>query len=152
MQSVISTFDRIEPLVRNLSTLTGEIVRVTKSASKEKKFDKIINNLVVLTSELNKVLPAFNKEAPDVGTQLAQVVKNLNILTVEFQKLTPAITAVAPELPKTSLRAVEALNEAVVTLKAMQRSFFLRGNVKEVRQEEAKEEAEKRVPASEESL
>lgn len=146
-KALVKIFDKVEPLVNNLSVLTGEFTQITRTARKKKHFSKILDNLVTLTSELNKVLPAFNEEAPDVGVQLAQVVKNLNILTLEFQKLTPAIAAVAPELPKTSLRAVEALNEAVVTLKAMQKSFFLRGNVQEVREEEAKNE-EKRVPAS----
>lgn len=152
MKSMISTFDRIEPLIVNLSLLTKEVVKITKTATKKKNLDKILNNLVVLTTELNKFLPAFNQEAPDVGTQLAQVVRNLNTLTVEFQKLTPAIATLAPELPKTSLRAVEALNEAVVTLKAMQKSFFLRGNVREVREEEAKRvkvQNKDRVPAKE---
>jgi hypothetical protein len=49
------------------------------------------------------------------------------------------------------LRAVEALNEAVVTLKAIQKSFFLRGNVEEVREEEAKQAETKsdgRTPAN----
>ncbi|NQZ01281.1 MAG: MCE family protein [Bdellovibrionales bacterium] len=146
-KSLVKTFDQIEPLVKNLNVLTKEIVSMARTANKKGQFEQILGNLLVLTKELNKVLPAFNKESPDVGVQLAQVVKNLNVLTLEFQKLTPAIAAVAPELPKTSLRAVEALNEAVVTLKAMQKSFFLRGNVQEVRDEEAKQE-KARVPAA----
>ena len=55
---------------------------------------------------------------------------------------TPAINAVAPQLPTASKRAIEALDEVVVTLKAMQRSWMMRGNVKEVR------ELEKRKPAN----
>jgi phospholipid/cholesterol/gamma-HCH transport system substrate-binding protein len=151
MKSLVSTFDRIGPLIVNLSVLTKDVVKITKTATKKKNLDKILSNLVILTTELNKVLPSFNEEAPDAGTQLAQVVRSLNTLTVEFQKLTPAIAAVAPELPKTSLRAVEALNEAVVTLKAIQKSFFLRGNVEEVREEEAKQAETKsdgRTPAN----
>jgi len=144
-KALVKIFDKVEPLVNNLSELTSEFTKVTKTARKKQHFSKILDNLVTLTSELNKVLPAFNEEAPDVGVQLAQVVKNLNILTLEFQKLTPAIAAVAPELPKTSLRAVEALNEAVVTLKAMQKSFFLRGNVQEVREQELKEQKAKQA-------
>ncbi len=50
-----------------------------------------------------------------------------------------------PELPRTSKRAIEALDETVVTLKALQKSFLLRGSVQEVRTEEADRE---RKPAN----
>ena len=67
---------------------------------------------------------------------MGQMVTNLNVLTAEMQKLAPAIAAIAPDLPKTSLKAVEALNETVVLLKALQKSFLLRGNVEEVCEQE----------------
>jgi phospholipid/cholesterol/gamma-HCH transport system substrate-binding protein len=63
-------------------------------------------------------------------------------MTGEFKKLTPAIAEIAPDLPRTTRRAVEALDETVVVLKAIQKSWFFRSNVKDVRQEE-----EKRMPA-----
>jgi phospholipid/cholesterol/gamma-HCH transport system substrate-binding protein len=50
------------------------------------------------------------------------------------------MSKMAPELPHASARALEALDETVVTLKALQKSFVLRGSVKEVREEEAKRE------------
>jgi phospholipid/cholesterol/gamma-HCH transport system substrate-binding protein len=43
----------------------------------------------------------------------------------------------APEIPRASERALEALDQTVVTLKALQKSFLLRGSVEEVRTEEA---------------
>jgi phospholipid/cholesterol/gamma-HCH transport system substrate-binding protein len=52
---------------------------------------------------------------------------------------------VGPELPGASRRLLEALNETVVLLKAMQKSFLMRGNVREVREEE---EALRRAPAA----
>lgn len=137
-KALVKAFDHIAPLLDNLNTMSKEVVKVTQIATKKKRLDTILTHVASLTKELDMVVPAVNKEAPDLGLQLAQVVKNLNVLTAEFQKLTPAITAIAPELPKTSLRAVEALNETVVLLKAMQKSFFLRGKVEEVLEEEQK--------------
>ncbi len=67
-------------------------------------------------------------------------------LLTEFQKLTPAIAVIAPELPRTTKRAVEALDETVVLLKAMQRSFLLRGKVEEIRQEEGRRPANTSEP------
>ena len=127
-----------------MNEMSQQVTKLTKTTMKKKRLEKVLSNVVTLTGELNKVVPAVNKEAPDLGPQLAQVVMNLNELTTEFKKLTPAIGALAPKLPETTLRAVEALNEAVVLLKAMQKSWFLRGKVQEVIKEE-----DKRKPASE---
>lgn len=143
MEAFVTMFDRINPLLNNLNEMSVEITKTTRSLNQKKKLDKIVNNLVSLTTELNAVLPQVTHEVPDMGHQLAEMVKNLNVLTSEFRKLTPAIAAVAPDLPQTSRRAVEALNETVVLLKALQKSFLLRGSVEEV-----KEAEQERQPAS----
>lgn len=117
-KNLVQVLDKITPLVNNLNSMSVEVTRIANVA--------------------NKAMPALQKEVPDLGHQMGQIVKNLNVLTTEFQKLTPAIAVVAPELPRTSRRAVEALDETVVLLKAMQKSFFLRGKVDEVRQEEGR--------------
>ena len=105
----------------------------------------MLDNVILLTGELNKVLPQMNEDSPQMGKQLSMLVSNLSELTAEFKKLTPAIGVVAPELPRVSKRAIEGLDELVITLKAMQKSFFLRGNVEDVKDEEAKH----REPAKE---
>jgi phospholipid/cholesterol/gamma-HCH transport system substrate-binding protein len=135
-QALVNMFDKLDPLISNLS-------RLTAAANKDGRAEKLIVTLVSITGELDKVLPLLNAKSPDLGIQLGQVVNNLNILTQEFTKLTPAIAAVAPRLPETSLRAVEALDETVVLLKALQKSFLLKGKVEEV-----KEEENQRLPAS----
>jgi phospholipid/cholesterol/gamma-HCH transport system substrate-binding protein len=43
-------------------------------------------------------------------------------------------------LPRATKRAVEALDEMVVTLKALQKSFLLSGKVKDVKEEEQERE------------
>jgi phospholipid/cholesterol/gamma-HCH transport system substrate-binding protein len=49
-------------------------------------------------------------------------------------------------MPRVAKRLVEALDEAVVVLKAVQKSFLLSGKAEEVREEEA-ERDKKRQPA-----
>lgn len=135
-QSLVQMIDRLNPLMQNLNMMSAEIGKIAVTANKHKRAEAMIENLANLSAELQKALPAFTKEVPDVGAQFGQIVKNLNVLTSEMQKLTPAISAIAPELPRTSRRAIEALDETVVLLKAMQKSFLLRGKVEEVRKEE----------------
>lgn len=125
-KNLVQVLDKVNPLVNNLNNMSVEITKIATVA--------------------NKAMPAFTKEVPDVGNQMGQIVKNLNVLTTEMQKLTPAIAVIAPELPRTSRRAVEALDETVVLLKAMQKSFLLRGKVDEVRQEEGRRPANTSEP------
>jgi len=113
-KSIVAMFDRLEPLINNLNSMSSEVTKLSRSANEENRVDKLLTNVIALTEEM--------------------------------QKLSPAINAIAPDLPRTSRRAVEALDETVVLLKAFQKSWVFRGNVKEVREEEGKV----RQPASEE--
>ncbi|MGE0526930.1 MAG: MlaD family protein [Bdellovibrionales bacterium] len=146
MQGLVEMFDRLKPLIENLNTMSVEIVKITSVANEKKRMETIITSLVTLSNELSRAIPAFSKEVPDLGQQLAQIVKNLNVLTTEFKQLTPAISAVAPELPRASRRAIEAMDEMVVVLKALERSFLLRGKANEVREEEGRRPANTSSP------
>jgi len=140
-KALVKMLDRLSPLVENLNLMSTDLVKITSAATKQKRVEVILDNLAKFTQELETVIPAISKEAPNIGEQIGQIVNNMNVLTTEFQKLTPAIAAIAPELPRTTVRAVEALDETVVLLKAMQKSFLLRGKVEEVRKEEGRKPA-----------
>jgi len=133
-KSFVKMFDKLAPLIANLNSMATGVTKITDAANRQKRIETLLANLTGVSTVLNEVLPAMINETPDLGKQMGQMVGNLNGLTSELQKLTPAIAAIAPDLPKTSLRAVEALNETVVLLKALQRSFLLRGKVEEVRE------------------
>src|SRR5690606_5744109 len=97
--------------------------------------NKMAKEVTTLTGELNVILPEVRKESPAIGKDLSQLIRNLGHLSAA---LAPAVKEVGPELPQASRRALEALDEVVVTLKALQKSFLLSGKVKEVRQDEDK--------------
>ena len=125
----------------NLKIIGHAFTDQNRSKAFVKLFDDMgpfVKNVTDMSRQVNLIAKDMNDDK-----MFAQTLQNLNILTVELQKLTPAINAVAPELPRASQRAIEALDEMVVTLKAMQKSFLLRGNVQEVKEEE------RRMPASE---
>lgn len=145
-RALVAMVDNLNPLIKNMNTMAIQVNKVTDAALKQKRLETMLDGLAKMTNQLNEIIPAFQEEVPDMGRQLGQIVTNLNVLTTEFRKLTPAIGEIAPDLPRTTRRAVEALDETVVLLKAMQRSFFFRGNVKDIRKEEEKQ----RVPASDE--
>lgn len=123
-EAFVEMFDRMSPLIDNLNEMSKQVV--------------------VLTRDLNKMVPGMVKEDPEVGRKISRLIGDLQTVT---RQLSPAMTKVGPQLPQASLRALEALDEAVVLLKAMQKSFMIRGNVEEVREEEAKNGTGLRKPA-----
>ncbi len=123
-EAFIKMFDRMDPLIMNMNIMSLEIINMSR--------------------ELNTFLPQLTKESPEIGKQMGQLVTQLNNLT---GVLTPAFQAVGPELPQATKRALEALDQMVITLKAMQKSFLLSGKVEDVKEEEKRER--ERSPASE---
>lgn len=136
-KAIVRMFDEISPLLKSASQLTKEGVSLLQDVNKKKKLVRILDNVVAMTDEVIRVLPTLQKESPQLAADLSKIARNMAVLTDELQKTLPVLQQVGPELPRTSRRAIEALDETVVTLKALQKSFLLRGNVKEVRDEEA---------------
>lgn len=131
-EGLVKTFDRIQPLIENVNTMSLEVIKLSKQATKEERLGKMMEGLAQVTTDKS----------------LGEMIDNLAILTEKSKVLLPALAEVAPDLPRSSRRALEALDEAVVLLKAMQKSFVLKGSAKEVREEEQaamkKEKAEKK--------
>lgn len=169
-KDIISIFDQLQPLVHNLNTMSYEASTVLKDANRNKKLVHVVDQLLITTQELNKMLPEVNKvvpeiakmapvlaeEGPKVASDLQKIAANMAVLTDEMQNTLPAIKAamaeLGPEIPRATRRAMEALDETVVTLKALQKSFLLRSNAREVREEEAVREQNRtplRAPAEE---
>lgn len=143
-RSIVQIFDELAPLVRNTGSITREVAGILKEVNKKNQLTETINNLASITKELNKVVPQLTQTAPQLGHDLGKISTNLAVLTEEMNKVLPVFSEMAPEFPRVSRRAIEALDETVITLKAMQKSFLLRGSVKDVKEEEAKQ----RIPAS----
>lgn len=164
-KDIIRIFDQMAPLVLNMNAMSKEVTSVLKETNKNKKLVNIVDQLLVTTNEVNKMLPEVNKvmpelaklapimarESPKLAADMQKIAANVAVLTDELQQTLPAIkkamTDIGPEVPRATRRAMEALDETVVTLKALQRSFILKSNTQEVRQEEA-ERDKNRVPSS----
>ncbi len=142
-QKFIDIFDNILPLITKLSVLSDEVIKLSQQATHRENLRHVLQNVNVLTNEINGIIPFVKEKAPAISKTLTQMITNLAQLTEDFRLLTPTIVEIAPTLPKTTHRAIEALNEAVVLIKAMQKSMFMEGNVRDVRIEESIAEKEK---------
>jgi ABC-type transporter Mla subunit MlaD len=104
-------------------------------------------NISKLTAEMNHMLPdvvEFSKNLPELGQNGARTMETVVQLSEEINKVMPSLLAVVPQLPEASQKSVEALKEAVIVLKAMQKSWLLKGAVQDVKEEEAVAEKERR--------
>ncbi len=141
IEGLVKTIDRVDPLIKNMNTMSVEVIKLSKQASSNNGVEKLVANLAITTAEINKILPELNRQNPALAKDMAFMIKNVAVM---MNAMGPALKTIEPELPGASLRLIEALNETVVVLKAMQKSFFMKGNVREVHEEEAL----RRVPAS----
>lgn len=149
--AVVEVFDQLLPLVVNVNRMAVEMSTLGKTVNKKKQVQKILENLVTMTDTLNLAMPQLQEmmsASPHLAKDIASIVENMAQMTAEMNKVLPALAEVAPELPRASKRAIEAMDEAVVVLKAMQKSFLLKGSAAEVREEEAA--AKQRMPANDE--
>lgn len=145
-EALVAAFDRIDPLLKNVNIMAIEMVKLSKQATRDENLAVVLKELAVTTKEMNQMLPELRERSPHLAKDMASIIENLAVLTKEFKVVLPALAEIAPQLPKASRRAVEALDEAVVLIKAMQKSFVIRGSVKDVRDEEAQRE---RKPSNE---
>ncbi len=142
--SMVNIFDKLEPLLISLDGMSREVTRLSKQATRDEGLHKLVNQAGILTSELNTIIPEMNRQNPEMAKQLAQLTGNLSVMAENMKSMTQIFKDLGPELPGTAHRAMEALNEATILMKALQKSFMLRGNVRDVREEEEK----KRQPAA----
>ncbi len=110
-KAIVQLIDELLPTVKNLNRMSIEMVTLSSLLTEKKQISVVLKNANDLMEELNQFI-------------------------VEMQVIVPALRSIAPDLPRTSRRSVEAIDELVVTLKALQKNFMLRGKVEEVRDEE----------------
>jgi phospholipid/cholesterol/gamma-HCH transport system substrate-binding protein len=146
-KAMIRMFDDLSPLVKNMNDMSREAAGLLKGVNKDKMLVRMVTNLSALTDQINIHLPVIAKESPALAKDMAKIAKNVAVLTEELSKTLPALQEIGPELPRASRRAIEALDETVVTLKALQKSFLLKGSVRDVKDEEAQRDSG-RAPAN----
>lgn len=143
---------KLIPYMQTLENVATEVRRLAEQMVHKKGTDGLVKTLQALPPLIDRIgslAATLDKGAPQMSADFGRLVGNLASMTDEIKKVLPALAEVAPELPKSTRRVIEALDETVVVLKAMQKTFLLRSSVREVRAEEAERE-KTRSPASKE--
>lgn len=141
-QRLIDIFDSLHPLVVNTNRSMISLNKMSQSLNQDQRLEELTVNLISATRQIKGILPddprQFQVAVKEFSQDTRQVMRNMSQLTEAMNTLIPTLNAIAPELPQASKRAIEALNEAVIVLKAMQKSFLLKGSVADVKEEETK--------------
>lgn len=136
-----------EDLINKLSSIdlkeVGPILTILKSTLK--KTDTIAN-------KVNGQLPKIFASTDKLSGEAVQAIHGTNKLIADLQETAPILKNMAKEMPEMSEKSMKAVNEAIVVLRAMQKTFILRSGAEEVKKEMAASEEKKdegRAPASE---
>lgn len=147
-KNVATYISQLSQALNNVTSLLKAMTDEKRTKSMIRMFDRVdplLKNLDNMTKEVTTLTQQLNSQQ-----KLERFVVNANQMVEDFQGLGATIKELGPQLPATSHRAIEALNETVVLLKAMQKSFFLNSHVEKVKKEENLKEQNKqqRLPAS----
>jgi len=127
--------NQVEPLISNMNNMSREVAKMTGSLNDKQLLVKNMQALQAVTEQLNAVMPELLEHAPEMAERMPVLINNMVEMSSEIHKLTPAMAELAPQIPAATQRAIDAVEEAVVTMKALQKSFLLKGKVKAVRKE-----------------
>lgn len=139
---MIELFDQIFPLMEQMNAMASEVSVLSASLNEKKKMARVLDDFLLISKEMNKTLPIMSRDMPELSKNVLKLTQNLNQLTSDMSEMVPMMKEIAPDIPMATRKAVKALDETVLTLKAMQKTWMLRGKVEEVIEEE------KRMPAS----
>ncbi len=131
-----------------MEMLSGKKLEATMA-----KIDSIINHLESTMAKTDAIAHAVGDEKKlkqtleSIHTAVALVKKNLPQTTGQIENTISNLHDISALLkdssPEGSKKLIELLGESVITLKGIQKNYFLRDHVQAVREEEAK-----RMPAS----
>ncbi len=139
-------------ILREVTKLAEEAQKAFAQFKGKNMPAELLSNTTQLTRELNTVLKEMRISNPSYVEDFSSLAKHLNSLSKELQVLTPVLREAGPELPKLSRRLIEALDESVVLVKALQKNYFLKGAVIDVKKSERERDEinAPRKPASQE--
>lgn len=144
--------DKIQPMIAKVDLILTNVndalilgKDIASQVGNKKQLQTTMANIAYASEQLKKVLPHFVNNTPQMTANVTTMVENLTALTKGMKELQPFVAEVVKTMPEGSKKAVEALNESVMVLRAMQKSFLLRGSVEEMKQAEKKTETKREV-------
>lgn len=103
------------------------------------KLDSVMGNTDVMMKALSHDLPKTTARGPKIAADAEQAIKDLNTLIKELSSLQPDIKKAVGDIPQITNKTDQAIAEAIILLRAAQKTWLLKSNVKEVKKDLASE-------------
>lgn len=126
---IFAMYDEIVPTLRSVQMMQQDITEIKKDFILTQDVQTLVRNVASLTDHESKQLIKNLNNVTDSSTQ--KLLKDMALLTGELSKF-------SGDIPKMNQAISKTLEELRVTLKALQKTWILRSNVKEVKDEEGK--------------
>jgi phospholipid/cholesterol/gamma-HCH transport system substrate-binding protein len=138
-QTLRNTLDYIEPLVKNMNDMSREVAKTAAVANRNKRFETMLEGMDKTTKAMNELLPVMAKATPEMAQSMKgmpELTRNMLQLTEDLKQLMPMIHNMSDGAPEATEKAIQVMDESILTMKALQKTFLLKGKVKEVIEEE----------------
>ena len=134
---------KLDGILNNIDATVALGKGIAAQVNEKQSIRKTLDNIAYSSAEVRKMLPHVVERAP-------LITKNLNTIMENLQAVTAGLKAASTNLPEGGAKTMDLINESIIVVRAMQKSFFLRGSVEEVKTETAEREKAEvhRRPAS----
>lgn len=121
-----TTMAKVDSIITHLESTMAKTDAIAHAVGDEKKLRETLESL-------HSAVALVRKNLPQTTGQIENTISNLHEVSILLKD----------QSPSGSKKLMELLGESVITLKGIQKNYFLRDHVQEVRKEEAQ-----RMPAS----
>jgi ABC-type transporter Mla subunit MlaD len=123
----VEVFKKIDRILGNVEATTTLGKNIVNNLEEKQYLQKLLHNVTQASMEL--------KRAPKMAQETEIILANLSTLTTQLKSLEPALKTLAQKVPEGSEKTLKLIDESILVLQAMQKNFFLKSGVKEVKEE-----------------
>lgn len=132
MDAVVSdVLKRSDDLATNMSDMGRELAKVAAMLNKQQRLQGLVDQSHDLVLDLNHRVPKLTDRTQVFMDDMTRIANSIQASTKEFEKMVPIAEQLSPELPELTAKTLDALEESVVLMRAMQKSFWLRKHVEQ---------------------
>jgi phospholipid/cholesterol/gamma-HCH transport system substrate-binding protein len=131
--------------IAKLYSLIANLDGIARQANQKHHLEQAVSDIAALTRDMRHAVPLYTNNAAELSGQINVIAKNLNGISTRINEMMPALQEVAKTAPDTAKVLNESLAETKILVKALERNFFIRGSVNDVREEQ---ERNARLPSS----
>jgi phospholipid/cholesterol/gamma-HCH transport system substrate-binding protein len=126
-------------------SLIANLEGIARQANQKHHLEQAVADVAALTRDMRLAVPHYTNNAAELSGQITVIAKNLNGISTRINDMMPAMQEMAKTAPDTAKVLNESLAETKILVKALERNFFIRGSVNDVREEQ---ERNARTPSS----